>query len=271
MALVLDKPIELPKVSDVGFRVLDVIAREACVVDEIVDEIKRDPVLVTHLIRYANSPKYRRAAEISNLKQAVNVLGFHNVRNAVVVQTMRVIVSEQDETNRRLWNHSVGISIMSRLVAMRFDASLADDVELFGLLHDLGTLVLYSHDPQAYMQLVERADEEELPMDALEREAFGMTGSDVLEKIADNLRLPQIMVQALSNFHGRALEGMTQKKDEYLAVVSLAHHLEQMMFSDLMPIPETIPTPQADLLPMLGMIEDDLQDILEDYTEIYHH
>jgi putative nucleotidyltransferase with HDIG domain len=136
---------ELPPFPDVALRVRDALNDPDVSVDKIARIVLSEPVLSARLLRVANSALMRRGSiEITDVKTAVNRLGFDMVRNAAVSlamdSTFRMppqgpLRAHIEQTRR----HSVRVAVLSYLLARRQrDAERPDEAMLAGLLHDIG-------------------------------------------------------------------------------------------------------------------------------------
>ena len=258
-----------PTVFEQSKNILGMISAENVVVKKLAMAISEDPVLSATLIRYANAPLYRRRVEIRNVLNAVNLLGIKNVRLAVYVATMRSFSDMATDTHNMLWEHSFGVSALAKIIAKKTCPRQADDIELTALMHDMGSLVLSTNFPGEYDQLMKHSIEQQIPLHIVEKEMFGKTHDEILTLIADDIRLPDVTRQALSFFHER--EPLSEVKTAlhfHIAVVALAHHLEQSVYSVKGHPVESIPESLDTLQLYLDLTSDDLQNIIEDYEHM---
>lgn len=194
--------LRMPTVSGEGMAVLRLLENDQTDALTVARAIGLDPVLSSTLLRYANSPAHRRAREATTVQQAINVLGLRQVRAAVVVATMRGFCGD-DPVSFLLWEQGLAISTLARAIAVLRFPALADEVELLGLLHNLGAQVLNCNFPDVYRDLLEGALQDGMPVQLAEREMFGLHRGDLLPLLADRFHLPQRVQQVLAAFHAR--------------------------------------------------------------------
>src|SRR5690606_832545 len=85
--------------------------------------VEGDPSLSARVLRTVNSAAYAVRSKVSNLHQAISLLGFNQIRNLAITAS----VSDSFKTDnvsgpyRRsgLWRHLVSVGICARLVAAR--------------------------------------------------------------------------------------------------------------------------------------------------------
>lgn len=140
--------LQLPTLPEVALRVRDVVDDENANASQISRIIAQDAALSARLIHVANSPLYRGRNEIDRLDMVVARLGSKLVRNLVTSQVMKqMFQATHDAVDRHLravWEHSVQVAAISRVLAGQCPTISPDQAMLAGLLHDIGTLpILY--------------------------------------------------------------------------------------------------------------------------------
>jgi putative nucleotidyltransferase with HDIG domain len=148
--------LQLPTLPEVALRVRDVVDDENANANQIAEIIAQDAALSARLIQVANSPLYRGRNEIDRLDMVVARLGSKLVRNLVTSQVMKqMFQATHDEVDRHLravWEHSVQVAAISRVLAGQCPGVSPDQAMLAGLLHDIGTLpILYRAEERSEM------------------------------------------------------------------------------------------------------------------------
>ncbi len=146
--------LQLPTLPEVALRVRDVVDDENANANQIADIIAQDAGLSARLIQVANSPLYRGRNEIDRLDMVVARLGSKLVRNLVTSQVMKQMFQAThdavDKHLRAVWEHSVQVAAISRVLAGQCAGISPDQAMLAGLLHDIGTLpILYRAEERA--------------------------------------------------------------------------------------------------------------------------
>jgi HD-like signal output (HDOD) protein len=261
--------LRLPILSEPGMQLIDSMAEKEISLSELSSLVLKDPVLASTLIKYANSPLYRaRGPEVTNVRAALGILGYNNVRNAVVVVAMRSFLQPAKPELQSILRHSLDIASLSRAICLRYDKRMLDDIELFALLHDIGMLVLFTNYPDSYGSLIKTAIESETPIDQIEQERFGISHFDILSLIARPLRLPVCIIRSSRVLHSRKkLERLENRDDEFAAITGLAHLLESRAEGSEQHLPIGITNSQEELGQLIGLLDADVENILEDYTE----
>ncbi len=231
--------------------------------NEVDNIIMQDPVLAGTLLRYANSPLYRGGAEISNVPAATRMIGIKNVRSAVVMTTLRATCPTESELTKTILQHSLGIATLCKLIAKKSCPAVADDLELLGLIHDIGMVVLACNVEDEYRALLAHAQTENIAVDILEKIEFGFTHDQISARALHEFRLPKRHENVLTHFHQPPDENETDdelKKER--AVLVLAHRLLfDMRGGDA--CGETLFESADELMQTLNLDEDALEAVCE--------
>jgi HD-like signal output (HDOD) protein len=252
-----------PKASPQAAKVLAMLSAEDPDMKEVDHLIMQDPVLAGTLIRYANSPLYRRGGEISNVPMATRLIGVKNVRSAMVMTALRATCPSDNDVTHAVLKHSLAIAALCKLIARESCAGSADDLELLGLIHDIGMAVLATNVEETYQALLSRAQAENLALDELETAEFGFNHDQIAVKALHEFRLPKRHEMVLTHFHQLPDESvMDEDMKKERAVLMLAHRLLAEISEDG-PFQETLLEPTDVLASILGLDEAALAAIRE--------
>lgn len=262
--------LKLPAVSSECSNVLEMLDQEDVSVSKLGKVISLDPILSSTLLKYANSPLYRRSTEVTNVTTAINLLGSKNVCAAVMMATMRAFSGGDAALNLKIWEHSVAISAIGRLVCKASFRGLENEIELVGILHEMPALVMATNYPNEYKAMLESARDDATPHEVLWRELFGISQDDIMARVAKDFRLPEKISDVLCVYHTHPpLDSIDSDQDRLIAMLSLAHHIEKKGMSEDI-LCETTIDDLASLLELLNLSEEDIENIAED-SELAMH
>ena len=231
------------------------------------DVISRDPILAATVMKYANSPMYRRVIEIKSVHKAVSMLGLKNVATAILIATRRSFNTPATKASESIWEHCMGVSALARLIARKCNRSLQDRAEFLATIHDIGAMVLATNLPE-YNKVYQTAQENHVYLEQAEKEAFGYNHEDISSDALAKLKLPDEMTSLIVHFFQRSALTYIDNDDEKLqAILSLVHQMESQIHGDSR-VPETMPESMETLTSLLKLSQDDLDDISEDFEEI---
>ena len=253
--------LEIPKASAQAARVLEMLAEAEPDLTALEQALMGDPVQAGELLRYANSPLFRRAGEVSNVPTAVRLLGLKNVRSAIVMSTLNNALPVDSPVAKEVLDHLVSIATLCRLIAQACCRDKVDDMALLGLLHDAGMIVLATNFEDSYQALRARSVAESLPLDVLEEETYGVSHDAIAERVCRAFRLPPSYQEVLSGLHHHPPQ-LTGSESREWAIIILAHHLLLETGLPTGAVNETLPVGREALAEMLGLSEADLGEIV---------
>jgi HD-like signal output (HDOD) protein/CRP-like cAMP-binding protein len=108
---------------------------------EVTESIQEDPALAAAIMKTVNSAYYGVQEKISSLHHAILHLGFNNVYNIMLENSIKNIMP-QDEEYENICMHSYMISLISGEIALHCQKSKPLVNTTIGILHDVGNIVM---------------------------------------------------------------------------------------------------------------------------------
>lgn len=196
----------MPEVAFEVMRVADLADSSAITVAA---TLAKDPSLSVRILRLANSAFYGMSREVTSISDAVVVLGMRTVKSLSLVAAsfpwLHKALDGKGINPTLLWNHSLATAYLVRNMAAKKEMP---DVELpfcIGLLHDLGTVVFAVWQENAFSALVKRAEDEQRPLDEIERAVYGFDHAEVGAELCDVWNLPKVYGHAIRYHHQPSL------------------------------------------------------------------
>lgn len=193
------------------FKLLKDLGSTDSSIDKLGTLIEQDLAISTKIIQVVNSSLYGVQRQVSDHKEAVQLLGFETVKSlvlAIQIVAPQDIVTPLYETIGDVWGHSLAVAALARQLATQFDpgdAALANEAYTGGLLHDLGKLVLESNLGETYHRALSHAKKQRIPAIHVEAEFLGATHAEIGAHLAALWGLPKRVVQAIALHHTPAL------------------------------------------------------------------
>jgi HD-like signal output (HDOD) protein len=253
---------------DICLRLFELIHAPATGAKDIAAVVGVDPNLTARLLRIANSSFYSFSRKIDTISRAVTVVGtaelYQLVLSVSAVKTFTGIPNELVKM-QTFWQHSVYTGLLARAVAIRAKVLHPERLFVSGLMHDIGSLVLYHQRPDTMRDilLVAEGDEEVLYQAELER--FKFSHASIAGYLMEQWQLPEELAEAVTWHHQpeRAEKARMEAHILYLANL-MVNESEQGNF---MGSPsEDIQIPEA-LLEVIGLQEDELFFAFEEAAE----
>ena len=140
---------ELCSLPAIAQKVIQVAEDSESDADDLVQVIEQDAAVAARIMKVVNSSYCGTRGDVADLKTALTLLGNDRVRNLALAVSIGNLFGRQSPFGQldpeRLWDHSVCVATISRLVAQRTKTCNPDEAYLVGLLHDLGLLFINQH------------------------------------------------------------------------------------------------------------------------------
>lgn len=255
--------LNLPQVSEAGMRILDVLAKDDYSVNDIAEVVAEDPTLSGMMLKYANSPLYRRYHEITSVRNAINLLGVKNVKLVVTLAAMRSFSEVRSIAVEKLWEHAFSIALISKTIALQVNRQLADEMEFTGIMHDISAMTLAANFPTQCDELLKQSSEEQ-GYDQLEDEAFEVSRGALIDWVAQSLHMPSVTVTATKLLYQVAIGEGSEDAQRQATILSLAHTIDQQLHeNDLLVIRQHLSKQTDALRESLGLSEEQLDEVIE--------
>ena len=200
---------ELPSMPEVAFEVMRVADLADSSAITVAATLARDPSLSVRVLRLANSAFYGMSREVYSISDAVVVLGMRTVKSLSLVAAsfpwLHKALDGKGINPTFLWNHSLTTACMVRGMASKKGMQDAELPFCIALLHDIGTVVFAVWKENAFSNLVSRAENEQRPLDAIERETYGFDHAEVGAELCDVWNLPKVYGNAIRSHHQPSL------------------------------------------------------------------
>jgi putative nucleotidyltransferase with HDIG domain len=163
--------------------------------------IESDPSLSTQVIRLANTAFYGLSGKVSSAWRAVTVLGLATVRAIATTAAFDLFSEKGRSVPDDFWSHSVTTAAAAAALARRVGIQPSDAFSA-GLLHDIGSALVFRRAPRRYDAVLSRlaADPDLTRCDA-EHLEFGVTHAEVGSAALSVMRFPAEMVEAIGQHH----------------------------------------------------------------------
>lgn len=162
--------------------------------------IENDPALAARLLRVVNSSLFGLSRQVSNLNQALALLGTKPLKLLVLGFSLPRGIFAGVETNTlaRYWHHALVKAVSAREIADAMAPKLSDEAFLVGLLQDIGMLVLIQQLGEPYTEFVTRLEAQGGPLREGERESLGFDHTELSACLLRNWGLPALLIEAVA-------------------------------------------------------------------------
>lgn len=188
--------------------------------DDISEVINTDPALTTRLLKVVNSPYYGFPSQITTISRAITIIGTSELIQLVlatsVINSFKGIPDDLMSMNE-FWTHSVACALTSSLLAKKCKFPAAEHFFTAGLLHNIGSLVLYQSVPELAREAINSARFGHETLYHAEGRLLGFDHCAAGEALIKSWRLPAALMAVTRYHHSPTLA------EEFQTEVAVVH------------------------------------------------
>jgi len=191
----------LPSLPAIVVKIMDASQQPDIGIADVADILQVDPALSAKLLKVANSPMYARQCEISNLRDALSLLGLDS--SLAIALSFSLVSSLQSSTNAThiydaFWRRSILSASIARELGAALKRSNIEDFFLTSLLQDIGILAVDSIEPDA---LTENCNSSHQSRIICEQKRWGLDHSDIGAWLLQLWHFPERIYNAVLHSH----------------------------------------------------------------------
>ncbi len=196
-------PNKLPPLPKIYQELNTAIADEDSTIRDIADIFSRDMVLSAKLLQLINSPYFGLKRTISNLTDAINLIGLKKLSSLVLSVHVRSSFSTNDSALQShieyLWQDAGRVAELARLIALSEEQQddRPDQAYLGGLLHNMGLLIFLSRGGDTLKNLISAMQNTGTPAAELETAIFGFTRSEAAAYVLSLWKIPPRIIESI--------------------------------------------------------------------------
>ncbi|MHB8902206.1 MAG: HDOD domain-containing protein [Thermoguttaceae bacterium] len=198
---------EVSTLPAVAMRVIQVANDSSTGAVDLLEVVEYDAAMAARIMRTVNSSYYSIQNKVADLKLAITLLGFKEIRNlamtAYVAQLFKKGKGYGSYTREGLWNHMIGVGIVGRLIAEVSRKTAPREAYLAGLLHDLGLILIDQYLNKPFHQLIDTLTEARSLVE-VESEVLGFDHAALGAYVGSQWRLPEHLVATIRFHHDPA-------------------------------------------------------------------
>jgi len=202
----------LASLPTIHFQVDRAINHPASSAADIAAVLGTDQALCARLLRIANSAFYGFPRRVEGIGEAVRIIGTRQLHDLVLAT---VVLGQFRGVDARLvnmqsfWRHSLACGLAARAIAGLRRECNTERYFVAGLLHDIGSLVLYQQFADRAQAALEHHHDSTLTLDEAERAIIGCHHGAVGAALISAWKLPQFFREATANHHNQGLRAHT--------------------------------------------------------------
>lgn len=256
---------QLYSLPTVAMEVLQLTSNENANVAQIKECIQRDPAMTVKILKVVNSPLFGLSGEVSDLNQALALLGIKPLKLLVLGFSLpkEMLQGIEAEVLAQYWQFSLTKAVAAREIALLMGEKDGDETFIAGLLSELGALVLLQDLGDAYADFVAKVLHEGADLSEMEWATLGFDHAILGCRLLQSWHLPETLVQVIREGHPSS--GVPYKKlVGQAATLRLAHNLAEVLVHHRL---ELMPTFLAQLTQSTQYGEEAVEHLVIDIQE----
>lgn len=164
------------------------------------DCIENDPALTAKLLKVVNSSLFGLSREVSDLNQALALLGIKPLKLLVLGFSLpeELFASVAKTQLTWFWQTSLVRAVAAREICQRYWRQSGDDAFLAGLLQDIGVLVLLDQLREPYAKFLSTVIDSNSELNQLETQFLGFEHKQLSAALFNDWKLPGPLVKAIA-------------------------------------------------------------------------
>ncbi|MCA9730971.1 HDOD domain-containing protein [candidate division KSB1 bacterium] len=229
LAELLDGISELPTLPTVYIKINRLLQSSQSNASQISRIIESDQAISSKVLRLVNSSFFGFSRKITQINQAVVLLGFNAIRSAVL--SISVLESFQSTKNsifdrQKFWEHSIAVGSIARHLAKELRVGMDEEAFSCGILHDIGKLVLDQVLPEKFKQILETVEQRQCTILEAERLVIETDHCEIGEYLLEHWSLPHMLVESVALHHSPSI---LRSNPQMVSLVHLADILARKL------------------------------------------
>jgi len=194
---------KLPSVPRIYSELINTLADAKAAASDVAEIISQDQAISAKILQVVNSAFFGGSGRTNTIEGAVVRLGVGMIKSLIlsieVFQNAQSFNTVPGFSIDEAQNHALVTATLAKKILN--DRSIADDVFMAALLHDIGKLVMLSVLPgqlEAGLKLAESAD---MPFYLAEQQLMGLSHAEIGGYLLGVWGLPYAIVEAVANHH----------------------------------------------------------------------
>ncbi len=227
LRMIVNRTTDLTPLKAVATKAIQLAEDERSAAMDLATVISSDQALTAKLLKLSNSAYYGYARRISNVREAVILLGMRTVRSvaisSAIIEAFNVPELERGGFDKDLfWAHSVSVGLVAELIARETRVARPEDAFTAGVLHDVGKLAMMLAEPTLFGEVIDLVNQEGMKYRDSELAVFGIGHEHVGSRLAQRWKFPDALASAIRDHHPAKGVHSIQSMSDLVAAADLA-------------------------------------------------
>ncbi len=248
----------------IWLRINEVVHDPDSSANDVAGVVMQDTVLTASILRIVNSPVYHFSKRIDTVSRAISIIGLndlYSIATGVIAAKVFSNIPNQLTSTETFWRHSICTGLIARRLAKQCRILHIERLYVAGLLHDIGSLLLYGACPEKASETLMIANGDEEVLYQAENDLFSFNHATLGAQLFHHWKLPQQLINVIAMHHSptEAGEGMLE-----CSILQVADWLanSSTLGSFMQEPAEEYITPQAETLELVKVDPDNTDELM---------
>lgn len=228
---------DLPTLPTIAVEINRMVDDSNTTIESISETIAKDQAITSKMLKLVNSAFFGLPSKVSNISEAVILLGFSAVRNVVLsvslIKTFPGRKSPEKYDIKTLWRHSVAVAIISRYLSEQSHRQEPEECFVGGLLHDMGKVIIALYLKDDFSDIIRKMKDEHLSFNQAEKDILPINHAKIGAFLAKKWKLPQNLIDVIQYHH---TPGAATHHTELVYIIHTANIVAETLMDDPMKI-----------------------------------
>ncbi len=180
-------------------RVQKMLEEEDVDLNQVARKMSTDPGLAADLLKFVNSAHTGVRRRISNLEEAVRIIGIRGLRTMLfpygAQKALSKLLKDQEEISKEAYKVSFYAAETARNLKLNRDVQ--SSAQISGLLYNLGKAVLTLVHPEVHRKIARFCKERNISADVFEDLTSGANQAEIGARIAEKWHFPEFLIEVI--------------------------------------------------------------------------
>jgi putative nucleotidyltransferase with HDIG domain len=201
----LDTIKDIPTLPNIVFELNELLQDPNTPITDISDIIEKDQAMSLKVLKLVNSAFYGIHKDVNDIGNAIVLLGFNTVRNAIVslgvIKLFSGMKSLEGFDISDFWKHSLAVAVVSKSLGEKTKIAFPDSCFVGGLLHDIGKVILAQYFQDLFEKVWNAAKRDNTSFYEAEKKEISIDHGKIGAHLATNWELPENFIDVIRWHH----------------------------------------------------------------------
>jgi HD-like signal output (HDOD) protein len=213
---------DLPTLSANIMELIRLLSKTEVDLGPVFECIKRDPVLVTKMLKIVNSSLYSLPRKIETVEMVVTLLGVRKIKEIILSASVMDTMSSADT---KLWDHSFTTASLISQIIREERLKVSPNITITALVHEIGQVVLNMFNPKGQKMAMTKMEDDGIPLHEAEKAILDVDHALVGGWLMEAWQLDEDIVIPVSYVHRH--DEVNEKYVKEIALLQIADYIDE--------------------------------------------